>query len=162
FESLAIALAVKENRLAVALEMAQKAMNEGPKDPMHHVWLAHLQSLNGQQKEAEETFRESLRQVSKRARVWRGVFTYLVGSGDAARARLALEQWSDKVGSDAASKQFILAQGYELLGDTDAAQRHYRAVTSSDANNVSARLRLAKSLLATDVAAARSEFESIL
>ena len=161
-ESLAIALAVKENRLSDALKMAKQAVDRGTKDPMRYVWLANLLVLNNQQKEAEGVFRDSIQRFPKEPSVWNAVFTYFVHSKQPDRARQALEQWSKNVPDKEPAKQFVLAQGYELLGDMAAAQEHYRATIASDSKNVRARLRFAKSLLSSDIAAARSEFEEVL
>ena len=77
-ESLAIAAAVKENKLESALEMAKKAVEHGSDDPVHHVWLANLLSLNGQQQSAEQAFHAAIERFPKDTRVWNGFFTHLV------------------------------------------------------------------------------------
>ncbi len=161
-DSLAIALAVKENRLSAALEMAKRAVKQGSNDPMHHVWLANLLSLNNQPKEAEDVFRDSIQQFPKDPRVWNALFTYLVRTKQPERARRALEQWSEKTADGDPAKEFILAQGYEQLGDNAAAQQHYRATIAGDSKNIEARIRLGKMLLSSDVSAARGEFEEVL
>lgn len=161
-ESLAIELAVKQNRLAAALDLAKEAVAHGPNDPTHYLWLANLQSLSSQQQEAEKTFREALRRFPEDPRVWNSLFAYFVRVKQPDKARHALEQWSQKAGDKEPAKQFILAQGYELLGDTAAAQRSYRAAIAADSKHIQARLRLAKLLLSSDVVAARAEFEEIL
>jgi tetratricopeptide (TPR) repeat protein len=161
-ESLAIELAVKQNRLAAALDLAKQAVARGPNDPTHYLWLANLQSLNNQQQDAEKTFREAIRRFPDDPRVWNSLFAYFIRAKQPDKARHALEQWSQKANGPEASKQFILAQGYELLGDTAAAQKYYRATIAADPKNIQGRLRLAKLLLSSDVVAARGEFEEVL
>jgi len=161
-ESLGIALAIKENRLKEALDLAQKAVERGSSDPMHHVWLANLLSLDGQQKAAEDAFRESINRFPKDPRVWNGLFTYLVRTKQPDRARRALERWAKEVTSSESEMHFILAQGYEQLGDVAAAQEHYRTTIAKDASRIEARLRLAKMLLSSDVISARAQFEDVL
>ena len=80
-ESVAIAAAVKANRLGPALQMAKKAVDEGSSDPMNYVWLANLQFLNGQQKVAEETYRDAVKRFPSDSRVWNGLFTCLCKPG---------------------------------------------------------------------------------
>jgi tetratricopeptide (TPR) repeat protein len=162
FDSLSIALAIKENRLEAALEMAKTAVKRGSVDSMHYVWLANLLSLAGRQQEAEQVFRDSILRFPKDPRVWNGLFTYFVRNKRPDNARRTLEQWSEKVAVNETSKQYILAQGYESLGDVETARRHYRNAIEKDSRNIDARLRLAGLLLSNDRAAARQQFEEVL
>jgi predicted Zn-dependent protease len=161
-ESFAIALAVKENRLGAALEMAKQAVQRGSNDPMHHVWLANLLSLNNRRPEAERVFRNSIQRFPKDSRVWNALMTYFVRINELDKARRTLEHWSEEAAVDEATRHYILAQGFELLENKAAAEKHYRATVASDSKNVDARLRLAKLLLSSDIGAARSQFEEVL
>ena len=118
-ESLAIALAVKENRIKEALSLAKQAVDRNPKVPMHHISLAKvLVALDGQlQRTGGSIFQDSTQRFPKDMGVWNSLFSYLVQTKQKEKARVALERWSEQVGANESSKQYILAQGYELLGD---------------------------------------------
>jgi tetratricopeptide (TPR) repeat protein len=78
------------------------------------------------------------------------------------KARKILEESTEKIALSEPAKHFALAQGFELLGDVPAAQEQYRATIAADAKHIEARLRLAMTLVSSDVAAARQQFEQVL
>jgi predicted Zn-dependent protease len=161
-ESLAIATAINENGLQAALELAQQSVDRGSSNPAPYVWLANLLSLNGQHQEAEQVFNNAINRFPNDPGLWNALFGYLVRTKQPERARGVLDKLAEIVTTDAPEKHFILAQGFELLGDASAAQEHYRATIAGNSTNVEARLQLAKSLLSSDVAAARQQLEDIL
>src|SRR5262249_35593537 len=68
-ETLGIEAAAKKNQLAVALDLATKAVERGSNDPMHYVWLAHLLSIDGQTESAEQAFSKAIKRFPNDPRV---------------------------------------------------------------------------------------------
>jgi len=162
FESMAIESAVQGNRLSEARTLAQQAVDRNSKDPLHYVWLASLKLESGDREAAEQTFRTALERFPRDARVWQGVFLFFVQTQQPDKARVALERWTERVPLAAAEKEIVLGDGKQLLGESSAAESHYRKSIELEDRNVSARFRLAKLLMDSDVAAAREQFDAVL
>jgi tetratricopeptide (TPR) repeat protein len=161
-ESLAIAAAIKQNDLKAALGIAQKAVDQGSNDPVHYISLASLLSVDGQKEKAELVFAEAIKRFPAHPAVWNAQVSYFVSTNQPDQARRTLEQLSEVAEIDESAKNFMLGQGYELLGDRAAAEERYRATLTKDSRNTNARLRLAKLLLSSNVVAAREQFEEVL
>jgi predicted Zn-dependent protease len=161
-ESIAIAAAVKGNRIDEALERAKDAIARGSNDPMHYVWHASLLLLGGNAEAAEKAFRDAVLRFPDDSRVWSGLFTCLVRTRKTNEARQVLKEWSEKIAADKFYQNLVLAQGYEMLGDIASSKKEYQDAISIDSRSTSARLRLARLLLAAEPAAAREQYEEIL
>jgi tetratricopeptide (TPR) repeat protein len=160
--TLAIAAAVQDNQLSEAQSLAQQAVDRSSQDPLHYLLLANLQFNSGDQPAAEEVFRSALKRFPRDPRVWNGVFMFFVESKQPDKARVALDRWTEHVPLEDAQKQLVLGEGKEVLGDQAEAEQHYRQSISLDGRNAQAHFRLAKLLMATDVAAAREELDQVL
>lgn len=154
-ETLAIIAAASGNQLDQARELAQRSVESGSRDPIHHIMLANLLQAEGDQKGAEETFRKALQQFPQDARVWNALFSYFLKTSQPERARQVLDRWSSQVSMTEIEKLLLLGQGHEALGDRKAAQDLFNKVVDQDPKNQDAILLLAKSLSATDAVAAR-------
>lgn len=161
-DSLAISLALKQNRLDEALRLARESLRRHSDDPMRHVWLANLLSLQGHQEEAENVFHEAAKRFPEDARIWNGLFALFVRSGQKEKARKVLAALPEEIALPEDSREFVIAQGYEMLGELDDARAHYELAVAKMPKNIPVRLRFAKQLLSTDVAASREQFEQVL
>jgi tetratricopeptide (TPR) repeat protein len=161
-ESLAISAALRESGPGVALDLAKETVDRGSTDPMHFVWLAQLQKLNGHLPEAEQVLQNAVERYPTDPRVWNALFSNLVETEQFVKARAVLKESTEKVALTDEAKHFALAQGYEQLGEVAAAQEEYRATIAKDSKHIGARLRLGKLLLSSDLAAARQLFEEVL
>jgi tetratricopeptide (TPR) repeat protein len=161
-DSLAIALAVKRNQMDEALALAKAAADRHPDDAMRQVWLGGLLASRGQRKEAERLLRQAVERFRGDQRVWDALFTFLVQTKQPDAARQVLQQLTDAVKMDDATRHAVLAQGHEMLGEHDAARQQYAAVLKIKPANTAIRLRLAKLLLSSDIGAATKQFERIV
>jgi tetratricopeptide (TPR) repeat protein len=162
FESLAIAAAVKGNRLDEARALAEDAVKRGSRDPAHYIMLASIHHEDGNKELAESTLRTAVREFPKDGRVWNAVFLYFVQIGQQDRAKQALERWATQVPTQESEKLLILGQGSEALGDAAAAQDYYRQAVASNEDDIAARFLLAKLLASSDMPAATRELDALL
>lgn len=164
---LAIQVAVKQNRLAEALELAQRGVKRHPDDPMRYIWLANLQLRQGNDNGAIESLNTAARKFPDDPQIWKGLLTLCINTGREAEARQTLRTLTETDEVAIESPHFLAAQGYEVLGDRAEAKRHYdialkRIATNEPRKEVAVRLRYAQLLLSSNTAAAREQFEEVL
>ncbi len=135
-DSMAIEIAVRQDRPAMALELAQQSLERFPDDPVRHLYLASLLVRNGKQSEALDVLRQASQKFSDDPRVWTGLVTTLVQAGQTDEARKVLEQLVSHPELAKNRGHFVAAQGYEQLGDGQAARQQYElaiaATTAGD------------------------------
>jgi tetratricopeptide (TPR) repeat protein len=144
---------LRNDRPDQAVAIAREGVVRRPKDPLAHLWLGRMLLLANttaapeQFAEAEQAFRCALELNPADVRVWNGLLSFYTRTGDRAKSEEVLEQLAaDKV-IDAAQKTFLLAQGYEQLGQPEAAQGHYKAAVEQSPDNIGVLLKAAQFFL---------------
>jgi pentatricopeptide repeat protein len=166
-ESLAIANALQQNRLAPAIELAKKAAESHPDDPLRQMWYANLLAHRAlEQKEApveaEAAFRETLQRFPKDVRVWNALFNVLFRAGEIDEAKKLLADFSAELGENSWDLHVVSAQAYQQLGESAQAVREAEAASRLKPDDVATRLLLGKLLMSVDVARATAEFDRLL
>jgi tetratricopeptide (TPR) repeat protein len=133
-----------------AISIARAAVDKRPEDAFAHLWLARLLLINKQYPAAEAEFRKTLQLAPDDIRAWNGLFTFYLRSGNPSQARLTLDEIRSKAKLSAADRSFVLAQGYEMLGDWQNATSHYESATAADPNQANILIRLAMMHLRSD------------
>jgi predicted Zn-dependent protease len=162
FDTMAVELAVKQDRSAEALEMARKSVERFPDDPMLRITLANLLIRYGQTQQGLEVLREAARSFKDDSRVWLGLFSALVQTGQTDDARRTLAALVKSSFLPPQQRYLVAAQGHELLGESEAAGKLYKLAIAQDPEQPTVRLKYAKLLSRTDPKAARSEYERVL
>jgi cellulose synthase operon protein C len=80
---------------------------------------------NNQLSEAETELRKAVELAPEDVRTWNGLFELEVRAGRLDEARATLLQLAQRAEMTDAQRSFVLAQGYEVLGDRDQAATEY-------------------------------------
>lgn len=157
---LEIAVATKRGQADRALEAARRGVGQRPKDPLAHLWLGQVLLTNGKNDEAEAELKQAVELAPDDARTLGGLFAFQVRTKQPDRARETLRKVAANQKLSEDQRESILARGYELLGDREQANLHYRQAAKLSADDPAAQLRLAQYLLRTSND--RSEVEQML
>jgi tetratricopeptide (TPR) repeat protein len=160
--SLEISAAARLGQLDRAVEAARRGVARRPKDPMARVWLGHMLLATDQADEAESAFQEAVKLAPADARTYSGLFSFYLNSEQPDRAKEALQELAQKVDLSEAQRAFVLAQGYELLGDQKEAEASYREAQRLAPESVGVQRRLAAFLMRTDTMAAEKAIRRLL
>ena len=77
--------------------------------------------------EAEQEFERAMQLAPQDVRVWNGMFSLHLRNRNTNKARETLRDLERHVDLNLADRNFVIAQGYELLGDWDLATKQYEA-----------------------------------
>jgi tetratricopeptide (TPR) repeat protein len=147
---IAAAQHVRHDRPEQALELARAAVAKRPDDAMAHLWLGRLMMLNQQQVEAEAELNRARELAPKDVRTYNGLFSFYLRSKNTSRARDILRELEQEAELDVADRNFVVAQGLELLGQWDEAQARYELATRSAPDRAILHVRLAGVYLRRD------------
>lgn len=141
---LALTIDERLGNLPLALEAARREVEQQPDDALSHLRLGQLLALDSPADataredrllEAESELRRARQLAPKNASCWSALLSFYTSTQqlDASRELLAeLEQATDLDSQE--DRLFLLAQGYQLLGDAERAESFYRTVTSGSKN----------------------------
>lgn len=141
---------LRHDRPEQALEIARKSVQARPEDALAHLWLGRLLLVSGQSAEAETELTRAVELAPKDVRVWNGMFSYHLRNRNTNKAREILEELEQRVTLNSADRNFVVAQGYELLGDVDRAAQEYEAVAQQAPDRAMVHVRLAGVYLRND------------
>jgi len=160
--AMSIELAVKQDRIAPAIEVARESVEEFPQDVPRRLFLANLLLRAGESDDAVAVFREATKRFPSDERVWSGLFTALAKSGKTEEARRALTDLTQSSAVPARQRLLAAAQGYELLGDFAAAQQQYEAAIKDQPDDARIALSYARILARRSPIAARPAYERVV
>ncbi len=161
-ESLALAVAVRQDQRERALDLARASIAERPNDAMRRIWLAELLQLNDRRSEAIKSLEKAVELAPNEVSPWNAVFMYHVRGRDLAKAEKTLEELTKRVPLEPVQKAFVLAQGYEMLGKRSEAVTHYRQASELAPKDAAILTRLAALQLHDDVDAAEQTLRKIV
>lgn len=141
--ALSVAVDLRQGDLKRALQVARDAVARNPQNSAARLWLGQSLSLDGQTAEAEKEFKEATRLAPDELSTWSALLSYYVRAGRSDEARETLIQLSQKAIIEDSQRPFILAQGYELLGDRQTADPYYREALRVDQESVAVWFRAA-------------------
>ncbi len=160
--AMSIELAVKQDRIATAIEVARKSVEEFPQDVLRRLYLANLLLRAGESDGAVAVFREATKRFPSDDRVWSGLITALAKSGKTEQARQALNELTQSSAVPARQRLLAAAQGYELLGDFAAAEQQYEAAIEDQPGDAQIALSYARILARRSARAAQPVYEKVL
>lgn len=160
--SLAIQLALKQDRLAEALVLARKGVEQFPDDARRYIWLANVMFRNGQSQDALDVYRQAADRFPNDSQVWMGMLTLFVNTDRAAEARETVAALLANKSLPDQSRHFLAAQGLELLGDIAEAKQHYKSALTKQPDDIVVLLRYVKLLRAENTESARKLLEEVL
>jgi len=160
--SLAIAVASKRDQLDRALALARQAVASRPDDAVARVWLGQMLLVAGHADEAEVVLQQAVQKSPHDVQTWVGLLSFYerVARHDAARDTLArLEQ---NIELPKVDRLYVLAQGYQLVGDVPMAERRFREAMQLAPDRVDVKMRLADLLVRKDTAQTEKLLRGVL
>ena len=130
---LAIGVAAGQQDLTRAETVAKQALDSRPADPMAWIWYGQVLLLNKQQEPADAAFRKAVELAPTDVNSWNGLFSFQLRTGQRDEARETLSELAKQAELTDTQRAFVLAQGYELLGDSDLAEAKYREAAGTEA-----------------------------
>ncbi|QEG36049.1 tetratricopeptide repeat protein [Bythopirellula goksoeyrii] len=155
-------LAVKQNRSDEALDLARQSVKLFPEDASRRLYLANLLLRYGQPSEAESVLREAIQDLPDDYRVWMGMVSILAQNNQVEEARQILEKLASDKSNQLQERHYLAAQGWEAIGDPQAATRQYLLALETDPTNAEIRLRYARLLARSSPRTAQGEYEQVL
>ena len=123
---LAIPIHMHLGDLDKAIELARHNVKSRPDNPAGHVWLGQTLLAADKKEDAEASFRRAVELGPQDAPAWQGLFTFYARTGQIKAARDTLVRMTQAVKLPEERRPFVLAQGYEVLGDRDLARAQYQ------------------------------------
>jgi predicted Zn-dependent protease len=151
-----------------AVAIAREGVARRPSDPLAHLWLGRVllrvntTSAPEQLAEAEQAFRKALELDRADVRVWNGLLSFYTRTGDRAKSEEILKQLTADKAVDPAQKAFLLAQGYEQLGERESAQGHYQSAVENAPDNLGVLIKAAQFFLRSNPAEAEQHLRAAL
>lgn len=122
----------RHNQVDEAIEIARKGVRQRPQDPAAHIWLGQTLLLKRQDQEAEQEFKTAVQLKPDDVRAWNALFNFCLHMGRKQEARTVLDEIRAQVKLKPAELSFVLAQGYELLGDREQAAAAFSQADHKD------------------------------
>lgn len=147
-----------DDAVAVAERSLESGENAGAADLL---WFGQVLARAGKGERAAEVLQRSIDAAPTRPEGWLSLLSLQFSSGQ----RQAAERTVERAGAalEPPLRQMILAQGYEMLGRFDDAERNFREAVEADRRGTSAVRNLASFLVRRGrLAAARDELRAIV
>jgi tetratricopeptide (TPR) repeat protein len=141
---------LRQERPEQAIEIARNATQKRPDDALAHLWYGRLLTMTGQFSQAERELSRAVELAPQNVRTWTGLFSCHVRSKNTNRAREVLRELEQQVNLTAVDRNFVLAQGYEMLGEWDSAAKEYEAALQKSPGQAQIHVRAAAVYLQSD------------
>jgi tetratricopeptide (TPR) repeat protein len=129
FERVTAEMELRSGRLDEAVALAERSVNLDSKDVNELLWLGQLLERSGKPERAIEVVRRAVDVAPERPEPWLTLFSLEMATGKRKAAERTLERAVDKLSSPA--RELVQAQGSELLGRVDDAERAYTAAVEA-------------------------------
>src|SRR6185436_13746749 len=153
---------IRRNQPEKAVEVARLGVEQRSTDAAAHTWLGKMLLVNNQPAEAEKAFERAVELQPEDVRSWDGLLSYYLRIGNKDKGRETLTRLAEKAKLTDAERSFVLAQGYELLGDQSRAIAEYKTATQLAPSNTAMLLRMAEFYLKSSPDEAEKCLEKVL
>jgi tetratricopeptide (TPR) repeat protein len=134
FERVSAELELRAGKLEEAVALAERSVKADSSNPGELLWLGQLLDRSGKGERAGEVFARAVELAPDRSDAWLSLFSHQLGNGKRRAAENTLDRAATVLGEP--QRQLTLAQGYEMLGRLDDAEREYLAASKSAASDV--------------------------
>lgn len=130
FERLNAEMELRAGKLDEAVALAERSVKAESANVGELLWLGQLLDRSGKTDRAGEVFARAVEAAPERPEAWLALFAHQIAIGKRRAAENTLDRAADQLTSP--QRDLVLAQGYELLGRIEEADRAYRdAVAAS-------------------------------
>jgi tetratricopeptide (TPR) repeat protein len=158
-ESFSSRVLLKRGQIDEAVAAAKSAVQMRPKDPLAYIWLGQTLSAASRQspkqderdnlwKDAKSALEQAVALAPEDAGAWSALLSFRVRAGDKEGAQAAIEAIQTKVNLPKPKHALAIAQGYQLLGEYQLADKHFREAVQLSPRDPEAQERLLQFYLA--------------
>ncbi|MCA9213413.1 MAG: tetratricopeptide repeat protein [Planctomycetales bacterium] len=137
-------------QMRLSLQIAKSAVEQNPKNVDARRWLGRMLMLSGDIDEAEQELKEVTSLAPNDLHSWSALFSFYLQTNRINDAAETIESIAKSQDISDPEKNFVLAQGYQLLGQGAKAEAYYQEVIRLQPNNIDALLRYAMFLAPFD------------
>lgn len=134
FERLSAEMELRSGRLEEAVAIAERSVNLDSKNGGELLWLAQLLERSGKRERAGDLFVKAVEVSPDRADAWIALFAHQLSTGRRRAAENTLDRAVEAL--PAPSRDLVLAQGMEMLGRIEDAERAFRAASKEAPDDV--------------------------
>lgn len=146
-ERLSAEVEMRSGKFDQAVALAEKTVAADSKNADELLWFGQLLERSGKRDKALEIVERAVEAAPHRPETWLTLFSLQLAAGRRKAAEQTLDRSADKLGEP--QRGLALAQGYEMLGRLDDAERFYREAVAAAPQDIAAQRRLAEFLLRT-------------
>jgi tetratricopeptide (TPR) repeat protein len=160
-ERLAAEVELRSGKAEEAVAIAEKTVAADSKNADELLWFGQLLERAGKRERAAEVVERAVAAAPSRPDAWLSLVSLQVAAGRKKAAEQTLDRSADSLADP--QRGTTLAQGNEMLGRFDEAERYYREAAAAAPGDVAIRRRLAEFLLrAGRLAPARETLDAIV
>ncbi len=145
-----------------AVKIARESLAQRPSDPRAHRWLGRMLVITGAYDEAERTLEKAVELAPADPATWSGLLSLHERTKQREKAEQVLTRLAQNRQVDATQKSLLLAQGYESIGQQDAAQQQFSDLASRSASDLNMQLRVAQFQLKANPRDAETTLRKVL
>lgn len=134
FERLTAEMELRSGNLDDAVAIAERTVTLDSKNGSELLWLAQLLERTGKRERAGELFTRAVEVAPDRSDVWVSLFAHQLATGRRRAAENTLDRAVAALPSPA--RELVLAQGAEMLGRLDDAERAFREAATAAPNDI--------------------------
>ncbi|NDC63086.1 MAG: hypothetical protein EBZ59_03675 [Planctomycetia bacterium] len=160
-ERISAEMELRSGRFDDAVALAQRSVSAASQDPGDLLWLGQLLDRSGKQEEAGDLMERAVKAAPERSDAWLALFAHHFSAGRNSIADSVLARAERSLAEP--DRQLVVAQGSELLGKLEAAERSLREAKAFAPENLEIARSLAAFLLRRGrLGPAREELERIV
>ncbi|NCA10779.1 tetratricopeptide repeat protein [bacterium] len=129
FERITAEMALRAGNIEEAVSLAENSVSSDSHNAGELLWLGQLLNRSGKADRAEKVLERAVEQAPDLAEAWMALVAHQVATGKRRLAEQTLERAAASLKEP--NRQLVEAQGHELLGQFDEAERSYRAAIAA-------------------------------
>jgi len=138
FERVSAEMELRSGNIDEAVSLAERSVSSDSKNAAELLWLGQLLSRSGKTDRADAVLERAVEQAPDLAEAWMALFSHQFATDNRAGAEKTLERAAAALAEP--SRQLVEAQGSEMLGRFDDAERSFRsALEAAPADSMAAR-----------------------
>jgi len=134
---------LRQGKKDEAVALAKQLVERRPKDPDAHVRLGSVLLNVDKKTEAEQSYQKAVRLAPDSIGAWNELLSFYLRTEQKDMALRILDNFPDNEKISGAQRLFLIAQGYELIGEFEQAEKFYEQAKTADPKNVHIALKSA-------------------
>ena len=161
FDHISAEMEMRSGKFDSAVTLAERSVAPDSKNPADLLWLGQLLSQSGKVEEANTALERAVESAPEEPETWLCLFSHQLTNGKRKAAEQVLRRAAEKLPAD--KSPLLIAQGSEMLGKLDDAEKSYREAVALAPDDLTIARGLAAFLVRRGrLIPAREELEKIV